>query len=335
MSIKEILKSIRWFLAVPLKRLKYIASFPHWRASKSMHWSTELMGRGRIVFHQGTIIGRRSKLQVPNGQELFLGKGAWIGDDCEISVHGRIKIGARTSLQHRTTILGEVNIGAGCVCAPNLYISSSRHHFSDVPAASIRWQDEWADNQSPPAFPAQSVYIGDDCWLGINVVIMPGVRIGRGCIIGANAVVTKSLPDYVVAVGVPAKAVGKRLIFSPPAQLSAKLLEHLPYFYSGFDQYTLPPKRTVDSFDHIGWFAEPQFQLALNVEPGQKILMHISTQGAGQLKHGAAVVEVAAGLTVLQLVASPSEPSILDFEWMPKSANAAEFAVISVAADIG
>ncbi|WP_310550963.1 CatB-related O-acetyltransferase [Paenibacillus glufosinatiresistens] len=49
------------------------------------------------------------------------------------------------------------------------------------------------------------VHIGHDVWIGTDVVIMPGVTIGNGAIIGANAVVTKDIPDYAVAVGVPAK----------------------------------------------------------------------------------------------------------------------------------
>ncbi|KAJ2989389.1 hypothetical protein NUW58_g3490 [Xylaria curta] len=51
------------------------------------------------------------------------------------------------------------------------------------------------------------IRIEDDCWIGGNVVILPGVTIGRGCTVGAGAVVTKSLPPYSVALGAPAKVV--------------------------------------------------------------------------------------------------------------------------------
>jgi acetyltransferase-like isoleucine patch superfamily enzyme len=51
------------------------------------------------------------------------------------------------------------------------------------------------------------VEIGDDCLIGYGVVIQPGVRIGRHCIIGANSVVTKSIPDFCVAVGSPARII--------------------------------------------------------------------------------------------------------------------------------
>jgi acetyltransferase-like isoleucine patch superfamily enzyme len=54
------------------------------------------------------------------------------------------------------------------------------------------------------------VVIGDDVWLGAGAMVLDGVKIGKGCIVGAGAVVTKNLPDYAVAVGVPAKILKNR-----------------------------------------------------------------------------------------------------------------------------
>ena len=54
------------------------------------------------------------------------------------------------------------------------------------------------------------VFIGDDVWIGDKVLILPGVKIGTGCIIAAGAVVTKDIPDYSVAAGVPAKVIKQR-----------------------------------------------------------------------------------------------------------------------------
>lgn len=54
---------------------------------------------------------------------------------------------------------------------------------------------------------AKPVVIGDDCWIGGNVTIMPGVNIGRGCTIGAGSVVTKDVPDFSVSIGSPARVV--------------------------------------------------------------------------------------------------------------------------------
>jgi acetyltransferase-like isoleucine patch superfamily enzyme len=51
------------------------------------------------------------------------------------------------------------------------------------------------------------VVIEEDCWLGTGAIILPGVRVGRGSIIGAGAVVTKDIPPLSLAVGVPARVV--------------------------------------------------------------------------------------------------------------------------------
>ncbi|RSL51458.1 hypothetical protein CEP54_011433 [Fusarium duplospermum] len=56
---------------------------------------------------------------------------------------------------------------------------------------------------------AEPITIGNDCWLGANVTVLPGVTIGKGCTIDAGAVVSKNIPDYSVAVGVPAKVIKK------------------------------------------------------------------------------------------------------------------------------
>lgn len=56
---------------------------------------------------------------------------------------------------------------------------------------------------------ARPVTIGNDCWIGGNVVLLAGVTIGNGCTIGAGAVVTKDIPPFSVAVGSPAKVVRK------------------------------------------------------------------------------------------------------------------------------
>lgn len=79
----------------------------------------------------------------------------------------------------------------------NVHISDHGHEFHDVKrpimSQGIRKQTE--------------VVIGAESWIGQNAVILPGARIGRHCVIGANAVVTSVLPDFTVAAGAPARAI--------------------------------------------------------------------------------------------------------------------------------
>lgn len=57
-------------------------------------------------------------------------------------------------------------------------------------------------------YPTRQITIGEDSWLGANVVVMPNITIGKCCIIGAGAVVTHDVPDYAIMAGVPAKQIG-------------------------------------------------------------------------------------------------------------------------------
>jgi acetyltransferase-like isoleucine patch superfamily enzyme len=60
------------------------------------------------------------------------------------------------------------------------------------------------------------VILGEDVWLGAGVIILGGIRIGKGSIIGAGSVVTRDIPEYSIAVGVPARVVKVRAGHLPP-----------------------------------------------------------------------------------------------------------------------
>lgn len=87
-----------------------------------------------------------------------------------------------------------VTIGDRCHIAPNVTIITESHGVDVAPRrAGLLY--------------ARPVSIGDDCWIGTNVVILPGVTIGKGCTIGSCAVVSKNIPDFCVAAGVPARVI--------------------------------------------------------------------------------------------------------------------------------
>ena len=138
-------------------------------------------------------------------------------------------IGAGSTIQDNCRIYGDVTVGPRCIFAPNVFVSSGTHAFDTLPHLPIQEQDRLAPVASRP------IRIFADCWFGINSVLMPGINIGRGCVVGANSVVTADLPPYSVAVGNPAKVVRQRLSFLPKSRIDATEEKDAPYFYDGFD----------------------------------------------------------------------------------------------------
>ena len=116
---------------------------------------------------------------------------------------GSLEIGANTYLQAGCILnpfLGNIIIGADCMIAARCSFMPYQHDFTD---ASIPMREQ-------PLTTKGDIVIEDNVWLGLNVSIMDGVRIGQGAIIGAGAVVTKDIPAYAIAGGVPARVIKMR-----------------------------------------------------------------------------------------------------------------------------
>ena len=176
------------------------------------HPSAFLLGEiKKFHFDKNVKIGANVRLSVKKDGVISLGKNVWVSYDVEMDTSSKIIIEAQTTIQRRVTINGVVTIGKGCIIAPNVFISSGTHPFREYTGKTIREQEGLIikekgslDSLNKP------IIIGDDCWIGVNVVICPGVRIGNGCVIGANSVVTKNIEDNTVVAGVPAKFIGNR-----------------------------------------------------------------------------------------------------------------------------
>jgi acetyltransferase-like isoleucine patch superfamily enzyme len=115
------------------------------------------------------------------------------------SATGRIRLGQRVYLSRGVTIgaVDLVEIGDYALVGPGCYITDGDHRFSDlvlpVPEQGMR-------SKGPTV-------LEDNVWLGANVVVTSGVRIGRRSVIGANSVVTRDIPEFSVATGNPATVV--------------------------------------------------------------------------------------------------------------------------------
>jgi acetyltransferase-like isoleucine patch superfamily enzyme len=132
----------------------------------------------------------RELIGATKGDEIFIEPPFNVDYGCNIS------FGERFYANFGLTILdcGIVKIGDRVMFGPNVSIYAATHE-TDV--QSRRDNIEYA----------KPVVIGDDCWIGGQVVILPGVTIGKGCTIAAGAVVSRDIPSWSVAMGQPAKVV--------------------------------------------------------------------------------------------------------------------------------
>ncbi|KAK2054876.1 galactoside O-acetyltransferase [Colletotrichum caudatum] len=133
-------------------------------------------------------------------KELFgkVGEDVYIEPSLQVDYGCNITVGDRFYANFNCVILdcAHVTIGDRVFFATGVSLITATH---ETGLQSRRDNIEYAE----------PITIGDDCWIGANVTVLPGVTIGKGCTIGAGALVNRDIPDYSVAVGVPAKVVKK------------------------------------------------------------------------------------------------------------------------------
>lgn len=139
------------------------------------YWFTKpfIKKMGRVRISEGVTIGYPYRVEI--GDYVTLNNGVTIDG------YGGVKIGSYVRIAHRASIM------------------SSDHNYSDRDIPVFKQGLTFSE-----------VTIGDDCWLGCNVVILPGVVLQKGSIIAANAVVNKSCDEYSVLGGIPAKKLKSR-----------------------------------------------------------------------------------------------------------------------------
>jgi acetyltransferase-like isoleucine patch superfamily enzyme len=236
--VGSIIGSLRYLIRSELSRtrfvrhLRYQWAFPEF----SVDPTANLAVAGKVTVGAGAAAGEGCNILVPQGASLEIGAGCYLGRYVELGPGGDILIGDQTSIQDRSILVGDVRVGRYCVLSLNVLLTSGRHYFDRWSPILIRDQDlRVASDLEMRAVHSRPIVVEEDCWLGMNSVIMPGVTIGRGSIVGSNAVVTSNLPPYSVAVGVPARIVRQRLDFTPPPRLDWSEDDHVPYFYRGFE----------------------------------------------------------------------------------------------------
>lgn len=296
-----------------VKRIFELSPFWRWwscffwaRQRVRLHPSVRIEGSAaRLQIGHSTKIGAASVLEIGPESVVAIGSHCWFYRDIEIRSNGVLSIGNRTTLQKGVTLNGNVRIGANCILAPNIFISSGTHIFDRWPGLPIQWQEQFFLDgvaASAGARPAgdydRPVEVGEDCWLGVNTTILPGVTIGRGCVVGAGSVVSKSLAPYSIVAGVPAKPIGKRLTWLPPVSLDATQRDAIPYLYEGFDCEWQAPTLIARMGERT--------RIALSPDVAASLKMKLHAADGGRLRMGEQEQDLVVGDNLLSFSLAPA-----------------------------
>lgn len=165
------------------------------------------------------------RILIDPSAQLYIGPGVELRSGVEIRVHqkGQVRLLRNIRVDRGVRILAanealieleagcriglysvfnggdSIRVGEGSLISGFVYLQTSMHGYRD-PAKPVQAQ----------GYQHAPVSLGPDCWLGTHVVVLPGVTLGRGTVVGSNAVVNRSCEEYAVLGGVPAKKIKSR-----------------------------------------------------------------------------------------------------------------------------
>jgi acetyltransferase-like isoleucine patch superfamily enzyme len=182
------------------------------RLKSLVHWSILIPNQTRPrlwvkwfvnpFYHKkgrGSCVRPRTRMDVVPWNKFELGEDSSIEDFSAINNGvGSVIIGNRTKIGLSNTIIGPVEIGSDIRLAQNITLSGLNHTYEDA-SLPIHVQ----------GVSTAPIVIEDETWIGANVVVLAGVRIGKHSIVAAGSVVTKDIPSYSVACGNPARVLKK------------------------------------------------------------------------------------------------------------------------------
>lgn len=200
-----------------MRATTFLRRLPYLLFDEATLWLDALVGA--LPGRSGAVIRRTwvsRRLQAGAGLQVgpglrFLGPGSiQLGNNVHIggnaffaAIGGEIRISDQVAFNEgvhlNASVAGRIRIGKHCLIGPNVVMRTAGHQFASK-EKPIRHQGHVVAD----------IILEEDVWIGANSVILGGVRIGRGAVVGAGAVVTKDVEQYGVAVGVPARVVRVR-----------------------------------------------------------------------------------------------------------------------------
>ena len=157
--------------------------------------STYLVGIRKLVRWS-----RIAYLKVRLGRKLTLGQNVHFGKGAKVNPSTFARFGNNVGVGYDFFVETNLEVGSDVLISSRVSVVGNDHRFGD-PTKSVYWAGRY-----PPA----TVCLEGDNLIGFGATIVGNVRIGKGCIVGAGAVVTRDLPANTICVGVPAKPVKNR-----------------------------------------------------------------------------------------------------------------------------
>lgn len=202
-------RSIREWLRRPPVEQVAMLRYRYWALKSRMYYGPQFAALGRKSVICAPMMIRHPEF-MHIGERVLIRDGARLEVVCDS--YGRrpqLIIGSDTGIEQNVHIVchNRISIGHGVAIAGSCAIVDVTHHFRDA-ASPLKIAERIKDEDS-------FVEIGDGAFLGYGAVVLPNVRIGRKAVIGANSVVTRDVPEYGIAAGIPAVLLE---IFDQPTQ---------------------------------------------------------------------------------------------------------------------
>jgi acetyltransferase-like isoleucine patch superfamily enzyme len=172
----------RWYERASLPRNRARLHLEFARRQAFLRWPVhgnvlEALREGRLEIGPHTLFEPHVWITVPGSARIRIGEGVFLNIGVMVAAFELVEIGDH------------------CMLANGCFVTDGNHRFDD-PDVPVPWQG--FTTKGPTR-------IGDNVWLGANVVVTSGVTIGRRCVVGANSVVTGDLPPFSIAAGAPAR----------------------------------------------------------------------------------------------------------------------------------
>ena len=163
------------------------------------------MANSRVTIHKSADVSKKAKIgkgssiwnNVQIREDAEIGKNCVLGKNVYIDID--VKVGDNCKIQNNVSIYHGVTIEDGVFIGPHVCFTNDKNPRAINPDGSSKSEDDWQISETLVKYGAA---------IGANATILPGITIGEWALVGAGAVVTKSVPDYGIVVGSPAKLVG-------------------------------------------------------------------------------------------------------------------------------